>query len=125
MELQFLTPTLVWEGFNPKKDPLETSTVFSTEKDNIVSTGTYFTSEACSDGKLRAFINVNYDKRWIDPRPAVLVLSSPSYLENATSLVSDFISTGCVVCVLDFNGSFKGDYTTVFPESLATSQYPE
>ena len=55
MELQFLTPTLVWEGFNPKKDPLETSTVFSTEKDNIVSTGTYFTSEACSDGKLRAF----------------------------------------------------------------------
>ena len=125
MELQFLTPTLVWEGFHPKKDPLETSTVFSTEKDNIVSTGTFFTSETCPDGKLRPFIKVCYDKRWIDPRPAVLVLSSPSHLENSDHLIADFISTGCVVCILDFNGSFKGDYSTVFPDSLANSQYPE
>ena len=125
MELQFLTPTLVWEGFNPKKDPLETSTVFSTEDDFIVSTGTFFTSENLADGKVRAFVNVCYDKRWLDPRPAVLAISSHSRLKDALSLTKDFIKTGCVVCHLDFNGSFDGDYNTVFPDSLYYAQYPE
>ena len=125
MELQFLTPTLVWEGFNPKKDPLESSTVFSQEKNNIVSNGTFFTSETCVDGKVRAFVNISYDKRWLDPRPAVLVISSHSQLKYTNSLVYDFIKTGCVVCFLDFNGAFEGDYNTSFPESLRTSKYPE
>lgn len=125
MELQFLTPTLVWEGFNPKKDPLETSTVFSKEKDNVVTTGTFFTSENCADGKVRAFVNISYDKRWLDPRPAVLIISSHSHFEDAHYLATDFISSGCVVCFLDFNGSFDGDYATSFPSSLETSSYPE
>ena len=125
MELQFLTPTLVWEGFNPKKDPLETSTIFSKENNNVVSTGTFFTAENCADGKVRAFINICYDKRWLDPRPAVLVLASHSHIKDAEALISDFIDSGCVVCTLDFNGSFGGDFNTAFPTSLAHCSYPE
>lgn len=125
MELQFLTPTLVWEGFNPKKDPLETSTIFSKENNNVVSTGTFFTAENCADGKVRAFINICYDKRWLDPRPAVLVLASHSHIKDAEALINDFIDAGCVVCILDFNGSFGGDFNTVFPTSLAHCSYPE
>lgn len=125
MELQFLTPTLVWEGFNPKKDPLETSTVFSKEKGDVVSTGTFFTSENFSDGKVRAYINISYDRRWLDPRPAVLVLSTHSHIKDASALMSDFIDAGCVVCIIDFNGSFDGDYCTTFPESLSYCSHPE
>ena len=104
---------------------METSTVFSTEDNSILSTGTFFTAENCTDGKVRAFVNVCFDKRWIDPRPAVLVISSHSRLKDALSLTKDFIDTGCVVCHLDFNGSFDGDYNTVFPESLEYAKYPE
>lgn len=125
MELQFLTPTLVWEGFNPKKDPLESSTVFSKERNNVVSTGTFFTSEAFADGKLRGYINISYDRRWLDPRPAVLVLSTSSHLKDAGSLLSDFIDAGCVVCTVDFNGSYDGDYSTTFPDSMAYCSHPE
>lgn len=125
MELQFLTPTLVWEGFNPKKGPLETSTVFSKERNDVISTGTFFTSENFSDGKVRAYINISYDRRWLDPRPAVLVLSKSSPIDGSNELLTDFIGAGCVVCAIDFNGSFEGDYHTTFPESLSYCSQPE
>ena len=125
MELQFLTPTAVWEGFNPKKDPLETSTVFSEDRDFLLSTGTYFTSETFKDGKVRAYVNLCYDKRWKDPRPAVLVVSSHSATKDAVGLTRDIVKAGMVVCHLDFNGSFDGDYKTTFPSSLDYISYPE
>lgn len=125
MELQFLTPTAVWEGFNPKKDPLETSTVFSEENNFVLTTGTYFTSETFKDGKVRVFVKTSFDKRWKDPRPALLVISSHSTSQAVERLVRDFVKTGCVVSLVDFNGSFDGDFNTSFPDSLSTSRYPE
>ncbi len=125
MELQFLTPTVVWEGFNPVKDPLETSTIFSEETDNLISTGTFFTSETVKDGKIRVFMTTSFDKRWKDPRPAVLVISSESTLIEQYTLTKDFVKAGCVVCHIDFNGSFDGEHHTTFPESLAYCSYPE
>ncbi len=125
MELQFLTPTAVWDGFNPVKDPLEASTIFSEEDDFIVTTGTYFTSETLEDGKVRVFVKTSFDKRWKDPRPVVLVISSQSYLDDASTLVKDFVKTGCVVSLIDFNGSFEEENHTSYPDSLASSQYPE
>lgn len=37
MEMQLLTPTEIWEGFNPVKENTETSIVSSRENDNIVT----------------------------------------------------------------------------------------
>lgn len=124
MELQFLTPTAVWEGFNPKKDPLETSTVFSEENNFVLTTGTYFTSENCKDGKVRVFVKTYFDKRWKDPRPALLIVSTHSAHNDAELFVRDFVKAGCVVSILDVNGSFDGDYKTSFPSSLDYCEYP-
>ena len=104
---------------------METSTVYSTEKNNIVSTGSFFTAENLADGKVRAFINIFYDRRWLDPRPAVLLLSPHSHIQDTQHVVADFVATGSVVCMLDFNGSFDGDYNTIFPDSLSYAKYPE
>ena len=125
MELQFLTPTAVWEGFNPKKDPLETSTVFSEENNFVLTTGTFFTSESCKDGKVRVFVKTSFDKRWKDPRPAILVLSSPSASADVDALTHDFVKAGWVVAFVDYNGSFDGEHCTSFPDSLERSKYPE
>ena len=106
MELRFMTPTEVWEDFDPSQAPLEASIISSQSTDNVVCTRQVFTAETTKDGRVRACCNVYRDARWQDKRPALLVL--PSF-HNYVSLptVKSFVEEGYVVAVLDFCGSIE------------------
>lgn len=118
-----MTPTEVWEDFDPSQAPLEASIISSQSTDNVVCTRQVFTAETEKDGRVRACCNVYRDARWQDKRPALLVL--PSF-DNYVSLptVKSFVEEGYVVAVLDFCGSLENSQTS-FPQSLDFAKYPE
>ena len=91
MELRFMTPTEVWEGFDPTQAPLEASIVSSEASGNFASTRQIFTADTVKDGRVRVCMDVYFDVRWQDERPAVLIL--PSF-ENHDSLlaIKDFVA---------------------------------
>ncbi len=119
-----MTPTEVWEGFDPTKAPLETSTVSTDSDGNTVHTKQVFTVESLSSGKLRAYCDVYYDDRWVDARGALLILPTIIH-SNYDDVLSQFITEGYVVGILDFCGLNEGDFKTSFPENLAFASYPE
>lgn len=123
MELQFLTPTEVWEGFNPKKDPLEASITSTEIKDNIVESSLFFTSETTSEGKVRVKARLFYDSRWRDNRPAILILPTLEMHEDLSDVLPELIREGYVVCSVDYSGADEG--STTFPASLSYASVPE
>ena len=76
METRLLTPTEMWEGFNPVKEGTETSIISAREKGNIATSDIFFTSEKTDAGRVRVFARITFDMRWRDPRPAILLLPS-------------------------------------------------
>lgn len=128
METQFLTPTEIWEGFNPVKDGTETSIISSREKDNIVTNDVFFTSEKTEDARVRVFARISYDLRWRDVRPAVLVLPSQDETRQYDDLSESLVKEGYVVCICDYAGNFEGGGDkphTVYPEEYAYAQSPK
>lgn len=123
MELQFFTPTEVWEGFNPKKDPLEASITSTDVKDNLVDSSLFFTSETKNDGKVRVKAHLFYDSRWRDNRPAILILPTLEMHEDLSDVLPELIREGYVVCRIDYSGADEG--STTFPNSLSYASYPE
>ena len=72
MGIKFLTPKLVWDKYDPEAESLE-SNILSTSQDEHMSRTKYcFTSETTKTGKVRASIEVFYDSRWLDKRPAII-----------------------------------------------------
>lgn len=122
MELQFLTPTEVWEGFNPKKDPLEASITSTDVKDNLVESSLFFTSETRQDGKVRVKARLFYDSRWRDDRPAILILPTLEMHEDLSDILPELIREGYVVCRVDYSGADES--STTFPPSLSYASYP-
>ncbi len=126
MELQFLTPTEVWEGFNPVKDPTETSIISSSEKDNTVEEEVFFTSETTASGKLRVYVKIWYDRRWKDDRPVVIVIPSLLIQKDYSSLIGGLMSEGYVVALLDYAGfNSDGPARTSLPACYSFTAYPE
>lgn len=101
MELKFMTPTEVWEGFDACKAPLEASIISCQTTDNFVCEKQTFTADTSKEGRIRICCNVYYDARWQDARPAILLL--PSF-ENPHSqdAVRLLVEEGFVTCALDF-----------------------
>ncbi len=123
MELQFMTPTEVWEGFLLSKDPLEESIISATEKDNILCTSLCFTSENTPDGKVRAYGEIYYDKRWKDDRSAILLVPALSTNIKNSSLIEKLVKNGYAVGVIDYAGILP-DKKTTYPQSLASASFP-
>lgn len=123
MELRFMTPTEVWEGFDPTQASLEASIISSKTTDNFASTRQIFTADTAKDGRVRACLDIYCDARWQDERPAILIL--PSF-ENHDSLlaIKDFVEEGYVVGVLDYCGTLEETQTT-FPQSLSYAKLPD
>lgn len=125
MELKFMTPTEVWEGFNPTQDPLESSIISSETDENFVCAKQFFTAKTTASGKLRAYIEVYYDKRWADDRAAILILPPLAQI-NYKEFVRQIVKEGYVACVLDYAGAFPDDNLhTTFPQEYAYASFPE
>lgn len=123
MELKFMTPTEVWEGFDAKKAPLEASIISAQTKDNIVCSQQIFTADSVKEERIRACCKLFYDSRWQDARPAILVLpsfDSPVSVEYLRYLIED----GFVICALDYCGIFEENGTT-FPDEWNFALLPE
>lgn len=123
MELKFMTPTEVWEGFDACKAPLEASIISCQTTDNFVCEKQIFTADTSQEGRIRICCNVYYDARWQDARPAILLL--PSF-ENPHSqdAVRLLVEEGFVTCALDFCGVFE-DTKTAYPSDLSFARYPD
>lgn len=121
-----MTPTEVWEGFNPVKEPLETSIISSEDIDNLVHSKLFFTSENTSDGKIRAFAELYYDRRWKDDRPAILLVPNLFHKLDYSRLTAALNASGYAVCLVDYAGSFSdGAARTTYPESRSYARFPE
>jgi len=123
MEIKFLTPTAVWEGYDPKKDDLEASIVGTEIDGNIVCSKQFFTSETVDGKKIRVLSELFYDKRWSDPRGAVLAVPSISLVFYKT-LINLLINDGYVVLVVDYYGEPSIEPRTAYPSNLLKCQYP-
>lgn len=127
MEMQLLTPTEIWEGFNPVKEGTETSIISSRENDNVVTTDVFFTSEKTESGRVRVFARISYDSRWRDARPAVLILPSLDASRRFEDVTESLVKEGYVVCLCDYAGNFGGTEDnphTTYPEELAYAAAP-
>ena len=125
MELKFMTPTEVWEGFNPTQAPLESSIISSTIDGNFVCSKQFFTADTTPSGKLRAYCEVYFDKRWADDRAAILILP-PVSVQNTRDFVRRLVAEGYVACLLDYAGTFQDENLhTTFPEEYAFASFPE
>lgn len=125
MELKFLTPTEVWEGFNPIKEPLETSIISSEQTDNLVKAKQFFTAETTLDGRIRVYTEICYDSRWSDDRATVLVVPSLNLDMNYDALTKELVGEGYVVCIIDYCGNFQDTVChTTFPKSFSFASYP-
>lgn len=126
--MQLLTPTEIWEGFNPVKEPTETSIISSRENDNLVATDLFFTSEKTAGGRVRVFSRIFYDARWRDARPAILLLPSHEATRKFDDITVSLVKEGYVVCLCDYAGNFAGDdesKRTVYPPELSYAGAPQ
>ena len=120
-----MTPTEVWEGFDPQKAPLESSIISSENDENFVCSKQFFTADTTPSGKLRAYLEVYYDKRWADDRAAILILSKLE-TTNYKEFVKRIVQEGYVACVLDYAGSFPDDSLhTTFPQEYSYASFEE
>lgn len=127
METRLLTPTEMWEGFNPVKEGTETSIISARETGNIATSDIFFTSEKTESGRVRVFARITFDMRWRDPRPAILLLPSRDSERTFDDVTLSLVSEGYVVCLCDYAGNFAGveeDSRTSYPDVYSYAQAP-
>jgi len=125
MELKFLTPTEVWEGYDPSGAPLENSIISSETTDNLVCSRQYFTAEETAQGRVRAYLETYSDVSWDEPHATLLMLVSYPKKDYG-EMVRAIVSAGFTVCLLDYCGAvFDGEHKTTFPSDLSFASYPE
>lgn len=119
-----MTPTQVWEGFNPVKEPLQTSAISNTESDGTKISEFYFTSETAEDGIVRVYCKTMYKNDGIEKKPSILFLPSLSSEFSDKNILDDFVESGYVVIFVDYAGIFDGTSTphTTFPPSLSFAE---
>ena len=124
MEIKFMTPTEVWESFNPVKEPLETYVEKCQLKNDCLETEMFFTAETVADGKVRAYCKMIHDQHLNEKRPAVLFLANLSENTAFDEIEKLFVKNGYVVFILDYAGFVTSRETrTSFPESLKFASY--
>ncbi|MBR4800242.1 MAG: hypothetical protein IK048_01000 [Clostridia bacterium] len=125
MELKFMTPTEVWEGFNPTQAPLESSIISSETDENFVCAKQFFTADTTPSGKLRAYMEVYYDKRWADDRATILIIPTLNPIDYK-EFVKKLVQEGYVACVLDYAGASPDEnLRTTFPQEYSYAEFSE
>ncbi|MCQ2409592.1 MAG: hypothetical protein MJ068_03520 [Clostridia bacterium] len=124
MDVRFLTPGEIWGTFSPSAENLEKSLISQETTDNITCSKQFFTSEKVSDGSVRVYSETYYDTRWIDKRPAIVIVppvSKYDFRDVAMELVKD----GYIVEIIDYCGSFTNGEKTSYPKSLSYASWPD
>ncbi len=98
-----MTPSEVWEDYNPSLAPLEISTVSSSESLNTVHAAYAFDVDYSEQTHFKARVSVYYDKRWQDARSAVILLPTLDDIPFDT-LINTLLKEGYVVGVPDYSG---------------------
>lgn len=124
MDIKFFTPTEMWESFSTSSDTLESSVTSQDETNNVVCVKQFFTGDTASDGPIRAYCEIYFDKRWTDERPAIMLIP-PDQKFNFREVATSFVKEGYVTCLVDYCGNIYGDHQTSFPSSLAFAKWPE
>lgn len=123
MEFQFLTPTQLWEGFNPVKEPLQTAVQSSVEEGKLQVTKFFFTSESVSDGKVRVFGRSVYKNDDVAQKPAIIIFPSLTASCRDTEVLDRLVERGYVIVTIDYANICKDtELHTTFPESLAYAE---
>ena len=122
MEMRLLTPTEIWEGFNPVKEGTETSIISSREKDNLITAEVFFTSEKTASGRVRVYAHISYDSRWRDARPALIILPSHDERRRYDDITASLVKAGYVVCICDYLG--RADENDESPHTTYPAEYP-
>ena len=128
MEMRLLTPTEIWEGFNPVREGTETSIISSKVKDNLITTEVFFTSEKTASGRVRVYARIHYDARWRDARPALIILPSHDSKRRFDDITDSLVKAGYVVCLCDYLGRATEDddgHHTTYPSEYSYAQAPE
>ncbi|NLZ24983.1 MAG: hypothetical protein GX891_00780 [Clostridiales bacterium] len=123
MEHKFLTPTEMWENFNPVKEPLEESVERLYEKGSLQFTEAFFTSETAEDGKVRVYIKHVKDKNWDGKRPAVLIFPNLGEKSEIDIVLETLVSHGYCAAVVDYAGFIADGKRSTFPKSLFFAEY--
>lgn len=104
--------------------PLENSIISSDVVDNIACTKQYFTADEKEDGKVRVYMEVHSDSRWIDAHSTLLLLG-PCAKKSNESLIRVLVGEGYAVGVIDFCATRSPeDGMSQFPPSLAYATIP-
>lgn len=120
-----MTPTEVWNKFDPSAITLDNSTTSAETEDRFVCVKQYFNAQNNAQSSMRAYMEIFYDKNWTDAHPAILLLDS---YENShpREMARKLVENGYIVGVLDYCGSiFAGEDKTTFSPNLTFASYPE
>ena len=126
MGLKFLTPKLVWDKYDPEAGNLEASILSNTQDGHISHTKYCFTSETTRTGKVRASIDVYFDSRWLDKRPAIIVNPTLEAVEDYEGIARVLVGAGFVVGIVDYAKCFsRNDEDMSFPPELDYAVCPK
>ncbi len=120
MELKFMTPSEVWENYDPSLAPLESSTIFAETDGNIVHSSFAFNVDHSEQISFAARMDVYFDNRWQDARSTVLLLPALDDIP-LDNLISRLLLEGYAVGVADYSGKNGTD----FPASLQFAKYSD
>lgn len=118
-----MTPTQVWEGYNPVKDPLQSSVQSSAEIGDLQVTEYFFTSETVEDGKVRVCCRSVFKKGGAERKPTVIVLPSLNAKCCDEEILERITNNGYAALYVDYAGIFpEKELHTTFPKSLSFAE---
>lgn len=124
MEYKIITPMMLWQDFNPMKEPLEVTVDKVTSAENYVSKEMTFTVESASDGKIRAYANVVVQKNKV--APTILFVPTGEATIKKSKFFDILIERGFNFISVDYGGKATGkERFTVYPESLSYCNFAE
>ncbi|MDE7454977.1 MAG: hypothetical protein K2M64_04030 [Clostridia bacterium] len=115
--MEILNSQVLWEGYDPTAEQLETNVFKTVEKDGLVTTHLYFTGRTVSvDQKSRVYAVVCY-KNTNPVKNAVLLVDDYKKPVNLDEL-EQLARAGFVAMAIDFAGTADSGMYTVYPQSL-------
>ncbi len=71
---EILSPTKLWQDFNPVVDDTEISIIGMSTKDGKITTELMFTAKEVDDGKIRAYLKIVQNEQTVENAPIVLII---------------------------------------------------
>lgn len=120
-ETAIISPNNLWRDFDVSIQNPDISFVFSKTEHGLTKSGFYFTAGEFSDGKIRAYAELEYleethDK--YDDKMPVVIIAADMRSEQAGELNTRLVNSGFAVIRFDFLGRRDTGRFTLYPESL-------